>query len=192
MRRILFFCVLFLFSCSTTKKVEDDKVRSNIEKANYCIENNQPEEALKYLKKAIKDEPNNAVFYQAQGSLLDQIGKYDEAKASYKKAIKINPDYFDPYFCLGAMIYNRASVMISAAGDIPVNKQKKYDASIDAAHKQMNKAIPYFEKCHSINPNDIYTMEMLKVCYYKLRSKYPEYDKKYTAISKELKAAKQK
>ena len=82
--------------------------------------------------------------------------------------------------------------MISAAGDIPVNKQKKYDASIDAAHKQMNKAIPYFEKCHSINPNDIYTMEMLKVCYYKLRSKYPEYDKKYTAISKELKAAKQK
>ena len=188
MRRILFFCVLFLFSCSTTKKVEDDKVRSNIEKANYCIENNQPEEALKYLKKAIKDEPNNAVFYQAQGSLLDQIGKYDEAKASYKKAIKINPDFFDSWFNLGVQEYNKAVEMSKAANDIPVNKQKKYDAAIEAAFEQMNKAIPYLEKAHSIKPTDVYVMQVLKVCYFKLRGSHPEYNDKYNDIKSKLDA----
>ena len=53
-------------------------------------------------------------------------------------------------------------------------------------------AIPYFEKANSINPNDVYTMQALKECYYKLRQTHPEYNDKYNDIKAKLDAADQK
>ena len=82
--------------------------------------------------------------------------------------------------------------MAKAANDIPTNKPKEYDAAIDAAYDQMNKAIPYFEKALNVKPDDTYTMQALKECYYKLRSKHPEYNDKYNDIKAKLDAADQK
>lgn len=163
-----------------------------VELINHYISNNQSDLALEYLAKAIERESNNASFYQAQGALLDKIGKPDEAKVSYEKAIEINPDFFDPWLNLGVQVYNKAIEMAKAANDIPTNKPKEYDAAIDAAYDQMNKAIPYFEKALSVKPDDTYTMQALKECYYKLRSKHPEYNDKYNDIKAKLDAADQK
>ena len=162
-----------------------------VELINHYINNNQSEKALDYLTKAIEKEQNNASFYQAQGALLDRIGKPEEAKASYEKAIEINPDFFDPWLNLGVQVYNKAVEMAKAANDIPANKPKEYDAAIAAAFEQMNKAVPYFEKAHNINPSDSYTMQALKECYYKLRQTHPEYNDKYNDIKAKLEAAPQ-
>ena len=163
-----------------------------IEITNHYITNNQADLALEYLDKAINGEPNKAEFHQAKGALLDQLGKPDEAKVSYEKAIEINPDFFDPWLNLGVQVYNKAVEMAKAANDIPANKPKEYDAAIAAAFDQMNKAIPYFEKAHSVKPDDAYTMQALKECYYKLRSTHPEYNDKYNDIKAKLEAAEQK
>ena len=162
-----------------------------VELINHYINNNQSDKALEYLSKAIEQEPNNASFYQAQGALLDRIGKPDEAKASYEKAIEINPEFFDSWLNLGVQVYNKAVEMAKAANDIPANKPKEYDAAIAAAFEQMNLAIPYFEKAHNIKPDDVYTMQALKECYYKLRQTHPEYNDKYNDIKAKLEAAPQ-
>ncbi|MBR2195087.1 MAG: tetratricopeptide repeat protein [Salinivirgaceae bacterium] len=163
-----------------------------VELINHYIGHNQSDKALEYLAKAIASEPNNVSYYFAQGALLDKIGKPDEAKASYDKALEINPDHFDSWLNLGVQVYNKAVEMAKAANDIPANKPKEYDAAIAAAFEQMNKAVPYFEKCHSINPKDVYTMQVLKECYYKLRSSHPEYNDKYNDMKAQLDAAEQK
>lgn len=162
-----------------------------VELINHYISNNQSDLALEYLAKAIERESNNASFYFAQGSLLDKIGKPDEAKVSYEKALEINPDYFDAWLNLGVQVYNKAVEMAKSANDIPANKPKEYDAAIAAAFDQMNLAIPYFEKAHKIKPDDTYTMQALKECYYKLRSSHPEYNDKYNDIKAQLDAAPQ-
>ena len=162
-----------------------------VELINHYISNNQADLALEYLAKAIEREKNNASFYFAQGSLLDKIGKPDEAKVSYEKAIEINPEYFDAWLNLGVQVYNKAVEMAKAANDIPANKPKEYDAAIDAAYDQMNLAIPYFEKANKIKPEDVYTMQALKECYYKLRAKHPEYNDKYNDIKAKLDATPQ-
>ena len=162
-----------------------------VELINHYINNNQSDMALEYLTKAIEQEPNNASFYQAQGALLDRIGKPDEAKASYEKAIEINPEFFDSWLNLGVQVYNKAVEMAKAANDIPANKPKEYDAAIAAAFEQMNLAIPYFEKAHNIKPDDVYTMQALKECYYKLRQTHPEYNDKYNDIKAKLEVAPQ-
>lgn len=160
-----------------------------VELINHYINNNQSDLALEYLAKAIEKEKTNATFYHAQGSLLDKIGKPEEAKVSYEKALEINPDYFDAWLNLGIQVYNKAVEMAKAANDIPANKPKEYDAAIAAAFDQMNLAIPYFEKAHNIKPDDTYTMQALKECYYKLRSSHPEYNDKYNDIKAKLDAA---
>ena len=173
------------------KVYPDDCQPLIVELINHYINNNQADMALEYLAKAIEREKNNATFYQAQGALYDKIGKPDEAKASYEKALEINPDYFDAWLNLGVQVYNKAVEMAKAANDIPANKPKEYDAAIAAAFEQMNLAIPYFEKANAINPSDTYTMQALKECYYKLRQTHPEYNDKYNDIKAKLDAAPQ-
>lgn len=173
------------------KVYPDDCQPLLVELINHYMSNNQSDLALEYLAKAIEQDDKNATFFQARGALLERIGKPDDAKASYEKAIEINPNFFDPWLNLGVMEYNKAIEMAKAANDIPTNKPKEYDAAIDAAYEQMNLAIPYFEKANQIKPEDTYTMQALKECYYKLRAKHPEYNDKYNDIKAKLDAAPQ-
>lgn len=163
-----------------------------VELTNHYINGGQSDKALEYLTKAIESEPNNPSFYQAQGALLDQLGKPDEAKASYEKALAIDPNFFESWLNLGVQVFNKAVEMSKAANDIPANKQKEYDAAIEAAYEQMNKAIPYFEKAHSIKPTDVYVMQVLKECYFKLRGSHPEYNDKWNDIKAQLDSVEQK
>ncbi|MBR4219098.1 MAG: hypothetical protein IKR71_08670, partial [Bacteroidales bacterium] len=61
--------------------------------------------------------------------------------------------------------------------------------AIQSAYDKMNESIPFFEKAHSINPQDKSTMQVLKECYYKLQSSHPEYVEKYKAINEEINKA---
>ncbi len=160
-----------------------------IELINHYILLGQSQEALDYLAKAIEQDGNNPTYYFSQGSLLDRLGRTDEAKLSYDKALEIKPDYFDAWLNLGVQVYNKAVEMAKVANDIPANKPKEYDAAIAAAFEQMNLAVPYFEKAYSIKPNDEYAMQVLKECYFKLRSTHPEYNDKYNDIKAKLDAA---
>ncbi|MBR4620132.1 MAG: tetratricopeptide repeat protein [Salinivirgaceae bacterium] len=171
------------------KVYPDDCQPLLVEVTNHYMQQDQSDLALEYLAKAIEREPNNASFFFAQGAMLDKLGKTDDAKVAYEKAIEINPEHFDSWLNLGVQVYNKAVEMAKAANDIPANKPKEYDAAIAAAFEQMNKAIPYFEKCHTINPADTYTMQALKECYYKLRQTHPEYNDKYNDIKAKLEAA---
>ncbi len=163
-----------------------------VEIINHYITSKQSDKALEYLTKAIESDPKNSSYYFAQGALLDQLGKPDEAKASYEKSIEINPEDFAPWLNRGVQEYNKAIEMAKVANDIPANKPKEYDAAIAAAFEQMNLAIPYFEKANALKPTDAYTMQCLKECYYKLRSSHPEYNDKYNDIKAKLEAAEQK
>lgn len=70
------------------------------------LNNNDGENALKYFKKALDDDPN---FIQAQLSLADTyyaMDLTDEAKVEYAKVIKLDPDFHkNPYLSLGEMAF---------------------------------------------------------------------------------------
>lgn len=160
-----------------------------VELINHYIYKNQADKALSYLDQAIEKDPKNKTYYFAKGSLLDKINKPEEAKQAYDKAIEIDPNYFDPWYNRGIQVFNQAVEISKKANDIPMDKQKEYDAAIQSAYDKMNESIPYFEKAHSINPQDKSTMQVLKECYYKLQSSHPEYVEKYKAINEEINKA---
>ena len=139
------------------------------------------EDAMKYLKMAIEQDPKNASYYFAQGRLYEEQDKEEQAIEAYKKAIDADNNYFDAYYNLGALYYNKGVEQIDVANSVPAGNNEKYMAEIKKADKWWEKALPYMEKCHELKPDDRMTLESLKNLYY--RTKQMD---KYNAILKQL------
>lgn len=136
---------------------------------NYYLNSNKKDEAMKYLDIAIAQDPKNSSYYFVQGTLYDKLQKIDEAAASYQKAIELKNDYFDAYYNLGALYYNKGVKQVDVANAIPSNQPEKYEQEKNKADIEFKKALPYMEKAHEINPTDKFTMESLKTLYYRLK-----------------------
>ncbi len=157
---------------------------------NYYLNHNESDAALKYLEKAIANDPTNPTFFFAQGALYDKLKDFDKAKASYEKAIEIKGDYFDAYYNLGALYFNKGADLLKAANDIPPNQQAKYEEAVKVALKELEKTLPYFERAHEIDSTDESTVSTLKEIYFKLRNDKPEYMDKYNEYNEKAKALK--
>ena len=140
-----------------------------VEVINIYLNANKVDEALKYLDMAISQDPKNSSYYFAKGTLYDKLQKQEDAIQCYLKAIEYKDDYFDAYYNLGALYYNRGVKQIDVANAIPSNQPQKYEEEKNKADAEFNKAIPYMEKAHAINPTDKFTMESLKTLYYRLK-----------------------
>ncbi|MBA4411347.1 MAG: hypothetical protein C0397_18250 [Odoribacter sp.] len=152
-----------------------------VEIINIYINKNNVDEAIKYLEMAIAQDPKNATFYFAQGTMYDKLQKEvitqtqtgnnysEEATKCYLKAIELKDDYFDAYYNLGALYYNKGVIQVDVANLVPSNQPEKYEVEKNKADIEFKKAIPYMEKAHEINPTDRFTLESLKTLYYRLK-----------------------
>ena len=140
-----------------------------VELINIYLTANKVDEALKYLDMAISQDPKNASYFFAKGTLFDKLLKPEEAIQCYTKAIEFKDDYFDAYYNLGALYYNKGVKQIDVANAVPSNKPDQYEAEKNKADAEFKKAIPYMEKAQTINPNDKFTLESLKTLYYRLK-----------------------
>ena len=64
-----------------------------INDAKKLLKNDKHERAIKKLKKAIKEEPDNADIYNYLGFAHRKIGDYDNSKIYYEEALFIQPDH---------------------------------------------------------------------------------------------------
>jgi tetratricopeptide (TPR) repeat protein len=148
------------------------------------------DEALKYIKQAKEADPDNFSLYYATGVTYLNKNEYDEAISELTRAVELKPDLFDTEYAMGAAYINKAADMFLKANDIM--DVKEYSQAIDMANAVYAKALPYMEKAHELNPEDIYTMRYLQELYYRLRVKDPSYNAKYEEMKAKVDAAEQK
>ncbi len=154
-----------------------------IELINFYLTAGNSQNALDYLAVAKEKDPTNSSFYHAEGTLYDKMGDFDKSIASYNKAIELNPEFFDSYYNLGVLYFNKA-VKIAEEANMTLD-DKKYAKLKTEADVVFNQAVPLFEKCHELNPNDMSTMDNLKILYYRLKmtEKHDEMKAKIDAIN---------
>ncbi len=140
-----------------------------VELIRYYLQSGKSDEALNYLKMAQQGDPNNVSFIFAEGTIYDKMGQTDKAEAAYKKCIAMDPNYFNAYYNLGVLYYNKASNMYDAANSIQDNQQ--YEKAKKAADEELAKAIPEMEKAHELHPKDTDTLQTLKTIFYRLQMK---------------------
>ena len=152
---------------------------------NYYLQNGKFEEAENNLKLAIEKEPDNKQLRFSLGVVYDNLGRRDDAKKAYEEAIALDSDYFDPTFNLGAMYFNQGVEMNNAANDIKDNK--KYNEARAEAKKVFEKAQPFLEKAHKLEPKDLSAITSLSQLYALTgeNEKYTEMKAKEKALSEE-------
>jgi len=136
---------------------------------NVYLNSNKDSEAMKYLEIAMAQDPKNATYFFVQGTLYDKLDKSEDAIKSYLKAIEFKTDYFDAYYNLGAVYYNKGVKQVDVSNAVPSNQPDKYEIEKDKADVEFKKAIPYMEKAHELNPTDKFAIGSLKTLYYRLK-----------------------
>jgi tetratricopeptide (TPR) repeat protein len=152
-----------------------------ITEANMYISTNNHAKAISSLMEAKEKEPKNVSVLYAVGvtydlmkndtslSDADRSKYFDAAISSYKETIDADPNYFDALFNLGAIYFNKGGEVINEANKLPISETVKYDKMLADGNNYLNMALPYLEKCETIQPQDKPTLISLKEIYTRLK-----------------------
>ena len=134
------------------------------------LENQDYEKALVNLNQAIEKDPSNKLFHYIKGYIIQTETKdLEKARAAYAKAIEIDPEYIEPLYMTGLTYVEGANKITEKMNALKLNETSKYDALQKEQNAEFAKALPFFEKAHSIDATDKDTLNALKEVYYKLK-----------------------
>jgi len=154
-----------------------------ITEANMYISTNNHAKAVSSLMVAKEKEPKNVSVLYAIGVTYDLLkndtklsaeerAKYfDAAIQAYKETIDVDANYFDAIFNLGAIYFNKGGEVINEANKLPINETAKYEKMLADGNNYLNLALPFLEKCETIQPKDKNTLVSLKEIYARLNMK---------------------
>ncbi len=147
---------------------------------NHFLALGQLDNLIDKLKTAIQKEPDNMSLYTTLGNVYDNLyqkettaGNKDKANEYFQnaleyfdKALSKDPKNFDGNYSMGALYYNRAAAMTqdlkALDGDYTKEGIRKYEEKKKEIFLEFDKALPYFKKAESLDPNDINTLIALK------------------------------
>lgn len=160
-----------------------DEVSLLFAEINHFLKINKLDELIGKLKMAIEKEPDNLTLYVTMGSVYDNLyqrefkegnvdkaGEYfDQALEYYNQSLQKDPKNFDAQYSVGALYYNKAANMTSElnelSNDFSKEGMKKYEAKKQEIFAEFDKALPFFQKAESIDPNSVNTLIALKEIY---------------------------
>jgi tetratricopeptide (TPR) repeat protein len=120
-------------------------------------EANRSVEATKAFKLAVENEPGNKMNHYILGLLYRSVDDYDGAILEFNEAIRIDPNFNDAFYDIGATYYNWGVKMKKAA-------QEKGDESEEYKTK-FQAALPWMEKVTKIKKDDAKIWETLGTIY---------------------------
>jgi len=148
------------------------------------------QEVISQIESAIASDPKNKMYYYYEGLTYSQQAeaiaktesktkdpvakdKLEQSKLDffqksadiYKKALEIDPNFFEANLNIGYDLINPAIDTYNAANQLPGNKQKEYDAAIAKSNALFDLAKPYLLKAVELNPKSIDALTNLKTYY---------------------------
>lgn len=154
------------------KKVFPKSLNILLEQAQVYLEQGKSTQLVSKLKEAIANEPDNpsnANYYFLIGKSYDDGGHSKMAEDYYKKAIGVNPNFYEAYYNIGAIFVNKAAKIQKKANNLPLQKVKEYKAMNDSANAELRVALPWLQKALSIRPGDQLATTALKEAYTRLK-----------------------
>ena len=125
------------------------------------------EQAKEQLIVAINNEPENALLPFFLGILYEEDGDSEKAMEWYEKATVVDPTYFDAFFNMGALLYNKGTVLVKEKNMLGYSSadQKKAKAMEPKIKEAFSNALPIWEKMYELNAKDSSVLERLVYMY---------------------------
>ncbi len=178
------------------QKVFPKNVELIIDELNIFLSEGKAEQAIDRFKEAIELDPENPDLHFALGTIYDNL--YDRMKDSipekaeeykinaityYENALKNDPNYFKAVYNIGVIYFNEGVEVAKEMNNLPISEQKKYEELKKQRNEDFSKGLPYLEKAHQLDPEDLPTMKALKEIYFRLGQM-----EKYKQINDAIKA----
>ncbi len=191
---------IMLFSIYRDKKKDNDtalkvaqemvkKFPKNSEFPKYeldmYIKMNRLPEAKEVMLKQAAAEPDNKEARYYLGVISSELKDPIESRKWYEEAIKLDSKYFEPQLGLAEIIYFDAKSVKAEMNQLGNSKddfKKKLD--LDKSYQdKLRVALPYWEKCEKLSPDDSKVLDALYIIYSDL-----EMTAQVTRIKKRMKA----
>jgi tetratricopeptide (TPR) repeat protein len=152
------------------------------------IDLNKIDDAKGGLESAVAKEPGNKILHFYLGYVNSKLEKWEESKANYLQALKLDPEYFDAQYYLAQIYLIAAEKVKKEMNNLGITKEdQKRKLQLDNELVEKYKiALPYWEKANSMKIEDtnsrIEVLDKLSIMYYYLGE-----DAKAAAVEKKLK-----
>ncbi|MFK5890917.1 MAG: tetratricopeptide repeat protein [Flavobacteriaceae bacterium] len=138
------------------------------------------------MKEAVDKNPNEPMLYFNLGVISNEQNKDADAIKYYKKAIELDPNYFDAYVNM-ANVYRKAENRIIDDMNKNLSDFDKYDVLKAKLSDLYKKVLPFYEKAYYIKKDDISVVQTLMGIYENL-----DMETKYKALKAEYDILKSK
>lgn len=126
-------------------------------------------EVIEKIENAIKNDANNKSLYYYGGLAYSELKDVKKAEEMYKKALAIDPNYFEANLNLGYLLLNPAIDAYNTATKLPANKQKEYNDEMVKVKKMFDIAKEYVQKAVDLDTQSIDALNNLKTYYLGIR-----------------------
>ena len=145
------------------------------------------------LEKAVAADPKNPMLWNGLGHFYFKLGQLDKAIEAFEHVAALIPDDFNTNFNLGVLYNKLGDNMQAEKNKKSFINQDELAAANNKVLDMYAKAFPFFEKAHQLNPDDINSVEALRMLSIRLRDRPGMTDNyaKYKALYEEMSAKQQ-
>lgn len=128
--------------------------------------------AITLLENAVELDPGNSKLLFNLGYLNESLGRLPEAVAGYKRAIEIDPRYYEPNYNTSVIYYNQAISTLNQLVELSDEEYEVKGSSLRAEGEEgLKSALPYVIRCTELRPSARSNWETLIVIYDRLGMK---------------------
>ena len=117
---------------------------------------------LTLLEDITKEVKDDVQMYTVMGGIYVKKGMLDESYKAYKNALAIDPNNKFAIFGMGVYYINRSNEYINTPDSV---SQEESDRIVKEQHKNIDKAVVYFNQYLEIEPGDRPTLTTLRQIY---------------------------
>lgn len=120
-----------------------------ITELNYYLTSGKAEEAIGKIEKAVETDPDNKNLWFSLGVTRERMKDTAKATEAYKKALEIDPSYYDANINMGVISISKANEIVKEADRIPQGKNEEYNAKIKEYQDSLKVALGFLEKAYN-------------------------------------------
>lgn len=149
------------------------------------IKMNRLPEAKAVMERQAAADPNDKESRYYLGVISNELKQPEEAKKWYEESIKLDAKYFEPQLGLAEVVYLDAKKIKDEMNQLGNSKEDfNKKVALDKQYQdKLKAALPYWEKCEKLSPDESKVLDVLYLIYTDL-----EMTAQVTRIEKRMKA----
>jgi tetratricopeptide (TPR) repeat protein len=131
------------------------------------IKQNKLPEARTAMEKQAAADPNDKESRYYLGVINSELKDYTQARKWFDEALKLDPKYFEAHLAIAELVYLDAKTVKQQMNQLGITAEdKKKKLELDKVYvEKLKVALPYFEACEKLSPDDEKVLDNLLSIY---------------------------